>query len=337
MGPLQAGCRGGAAVAIAALVPAGDGGHNAGDGINAADRIVFCVHDDNVVVMVAADGLGRPPGGGQGGTAVAAVAPLTGAGKGGHDAVGIHFADAVALALADVGVPLTIHADRSGPHDGGPGGRLTIPGPALLPIASEGRDDAGLQVQAAYALILNIRDEQAAFAIQEAIVRLPQLRQHTGATVATVPWDTSPGHRGDDTGGGIDFADSGIQPVHDVDVPVGIHIERVQVIQCRFCGRAAVTRVALTTAAGNGGDNPGILVDTADGVGAPVGNIQVAGSVEGTPIGFADQCLSGRATVAGVASLASPDYCLNDANRKSHALVLPYHGAGGAFGQTARL
>src|SRR5438093_5987507 len=51
--PLQAGCRGGAAVAIAALVPASDGGHDAGDGINAADRIVFGVHDDNIVVMVA--------------------------------------------------------------------------------------------------------------------------------------------------------------------------------------------------------------------------------------------------------------------------------------------
>src|SRR5207247_8052332 len=81
VGPLQAGRRGGAAVAIAALVPTGDGGHDAGDGINAADRIVFGVHDDNVIVMVAPDGLGRPPGGGQGGTAVAAVAPCTGAGK----------------------------------------------------------------------------------------------------------------------------------------------------------------------------------------------------------------------------------------------------------------
>src|SRR5262249_48144495 len=48
VGPLQAGCRGGAAVAIATLVPAGDGGHDTSHGINAADRIVFCVHDNNV-------------------------------------------------------------------------------------------------------------------------------------------------------------------------------------------------------------------------------------------------------------------------------------------------
>src|SRR5262249_54156341 len=144
-------------------------------------------------------------------------------------------------------------------------------------------------------------------------------RQYAGATVATVPWDTSPGHRGDNTGGSIDFADSGIQPVHDVDIPVDIHIERVQVIQRRCRGRAAVAGVALTTATSDGCDDARILVDTADGVGAPVGNIEVASGVEGTSIGFADQCLGGWAAVASVASFASPDHCLNDANLNSHA------------------
>src|SRR5712692_9632622 len=89
--PFQASCRGGTAIAIATLVPASDSGHDTGHGIDAADRIVFGVHDDNVIVMVAPDGLGCPPGGSQSGTAVAAVAPRTGAGKGGQDAVGFDF------------------------------------------------------------------------------------------------------------------------------------------------------------------------------------------------------------------------------------------------------
>src|SRR5215467_6491268 len=137
MRPLQTSCRGRTAVAIAPLMPAGNGGDNAGNSINAADGIILGVHDDNVVVMIAPDGLGRPPGGGQGGTTVAAVAPLASTGKGGHDTVGIDFADTIALALADVGVALAIHADCPGPHNGGPRGRLTIPGAAFLPIASE--------------------------------------------------------------------------------------------------------------------------------------------------------------------------------------------------------
>src|SRR5712691_9211437 len=169
---LETRCRGGSAVAVASLVSTGDGGHDAGHGIDAADRMVLRVHDDDVVPMIAPDGFGRAPGGGQGRAAVAAVPPLAGTSERGHDAVGIHFPDAVALALADVGVPLAIHADRPGAHDRSVRGGVPIPGPSLLPITGEGRDDAPPEVQTAYSLILNIRDEQVAFAVQEAIVRL---------------------------------------------------------------------------------------------------------------------------------------------------------------------
>src|SRR2546425_12516240 len=218
---------------------------------------------------------------------VAAVAPLAGTGEGGHDTVGIHFPDAVALALADVGVPLVIHADRPGAHDGGLRGGLPIPGPSLLPITGEGRDDTGLQVQTAYPLVLNIRDEQAAFAIQEAIVRLPQLGQDAGAAVPGVARFARPRHRGDDTAGGIDFADGGVQPVDDVDIAVGIDLERVQIIQGRRVCRAAVAGVALTPAARDGHDDARALADAADGVVAPVANVELALRVDVTSVCFA--------------------------------------------------
>jgi len=70
---LQAGVRGGSAVAIESLVPTRDSGHDAGHGIDAADRTVLRIRDDDVVLMVAADGLGRTPGGGEGRAAIAAV------------------------------------------------------------------------------------------------------------------------------------------------------------------------------------------------------------------------------------------------------------------------
>src|SRR5207245_10088310 len=168
-----------------------------------------------------------------------------------------------------------------------------------------------------------IRDEQAAFAIQEAIVRLPQLGQDAGAAVTTVAWFAGPSRRGDDARGGIDFADGGVQPVYDVDIAVGVDLERVQIVQGRLGGRTAISGVALTPAARDGHDDAGILVDAADGVVAPVANVEVALRVEVTPVCFADQRLRSRATVACVAFLSRPDHRLDLANRTRHARFRP--------------
>src|SRR5262245_37326528 len=143
VGALQAGFRRRPAVAIASPMPAGDGGHDPGHGIDATDRVVLRVHDDHIVLMVTADSLGRAPGGRKGRAAVAAVAPLAGTGKGRHDSAGIDLPNAVAFSLADVGVPFALHADGSGAHDGSLHGRFTVPRTLVLAIAGEGRDYAG--------------------------------------------------------------------------------------------------------------------------------------------------------------------------------------------------
>src|SRR4029453_7873003 len=319
VGTLQAGFRSRPAVAIASPVPAGYGGHGPRHGVDAADRAVLRVADDAVVPTVTPDGLGRAPGGREGRAAVAAVAPLAGTGKGGHDPAGIHFPNTVALSLADVGVSFAIHADCPGTHDGSLRGRFSIPGPPLLAIAGEGRDDAGLQIQAANPLVLNIRDEQAAFAVQETIVRLPELSRDAGAAVAAVARLAGPSHRGDDARGGIDFADGGVQPVDDVDIAVGVDLERIQVIQgCLGC-RAAIAGVPLTPPARDGHYEARALADTANGVVAPVANVEVALPIEVTPVCFADQRLNRRAAVASVAFVARPDNRLDLANLERHA------------------
>src|SRR5437773_2794157 len=323
VGTLQAGFRSKPAVAIASSVPAGNGGHNPGHGIDAADRMVLRIHDDHVVLMVAPDGLGCAPGGREGRAAVAAVTPLAGTGEGGHDAAGIHFPNAVAFSLADVGVPLAIHADCPGAHDGSLRRGFPIPGPTLLAIAGEGRHDAGLQIETAYPLILNIRDEQAAFTVQETIVRLPQLGQDPGAAVAAVARLARASHRGDDARGGFDFTDGGVQPVDDVDIAVGVDLERIQVIQGRRGCRAAVAGVALTPAARDGHDDARALADAADGVVAPVANVEVALRVEVAAVCFADQRLSRRAATACVAFLSRSDDRLDLANLERHARFPP--------------
>src|SRR4030095_6459159 len=113
-------------------MPTRDGDHDARHGIDAADRVVFRIHHDDVVPMVAPDGFGRAPGSVERRTRVAAIAALAGPGECRHDAVGIHLPNTVALALADVRIALTIHADRAGAHDQSLRGRLPVPG-SLLP------------------------------------------------------------------------------------------------------------------------------------------------------------------------------------------------------------
>src|SRR5438552_2749880 len=84
-----------------------------------------------------------------------------------------------------------------------------------------------------------------------------------GPAVAPVARFAGSGHGGNDARRGIDFPHGGVQPVYDVDVTVGIDLERVQVVQGRLGCRAAVSGVALTPAARDGRDDPRILVDAA--------------------------------------------------------------------------
>src|SRR4030095_17077343 len=94
----------------------------------------------------------------------------------------------VALALSDIVIALTIHADRGGAHDRSLRGSLPRPGSLLLAGAGEGGDDAGLQIQTSDPLVLNVRDEQSASTVQEAIVWLAQLGADSRAAVASVAW-----------------------------------------------------------------------------------------------------------------------------------------------------
>src|SRR5215471_18105782 len=322
VGPLQTGVRGEPSVAIASPMSAGDGDHDAGPGIDAADRMVFRIHHGDVVPMIAPDGFGRAPGGGEGRTAVAAVATLAGPGERRHDAAGIHLPNAVALTLTDVRITLAIHADRAGAHDRSLRGRLPVAGSLFLAVAGEGGDDAGLEIQASYPLVLNVRDEQSALTVQEAIVRLAQLGPGSRAAVASVARFAGAGDRGDDARAGVDLANGGVQAVDDVDVTVGIDLERIQVVQGRGDRGAAISRVALAPAARDGRDDARALVDSADGVVTPVGNVEVALRVEGAPVCFADPRLSRRASVARVPVLSRPDKRLDHADLEGHGQLL---------------
>src|SRR5262245_44066409 len=324
VGPLQTGLRGEPSIAIASPMSTGDGDHDPGPGIDAANRMVFRIHHDDVVPMIAPDGFGRAPGSAEGRAAVAAVAALAGSGERGHDAAGIHLPNAVALALADIRIALAIHADRAGAHDRSLRGRLPVSGSLFLAVAGEGGDDAGLQIQTSYPLVLNVRDEQSALTVQEAIVRLAQLGPGSRTAVASVARFAGADDRGDDARAGIDLADSGIQPVDDVDVAGGIDLERIQVVQGRGDCGAPISRVALAPAARDGRDDARALVDSANGVVAPVGDVEITLHVEGAPVRFADPRSSRRPSVARVPVLSRPDKRLDHADLEGHGRLLSF-------------
>ena len=164
--PVKAGVGGRAAVAVAAAPPAGDGGHEAGGGVNAADGVVFGVHHDDIAGGVAAQGFGRAPGGVQRRAAVAGIAALRRrAGHGAHNAPGGDHAHAVAFPLGDIDIAAPVRAYGAGAQDAGLPGRHTVAAPRFLPVAGESVNQPGRQVQTADALVLNIGNEQAAASI----------------------------------------------------------------------------------------------------------------------------------------------------------------------------
>jgi hypothetical protein len=74
------------------------------------------------------------------------------------------------------------------------------------------------------ALILHIGNEQPTATIETTVVRLAQLGACPRTTIATRPRLAGPGHGRDDACGRLDLPDDCIQPVHDVDVAVGVDL-----------------------------------------------------------------------------------------------------------------
>src|SRR5262249_6555352 len=147
MWPVQSGSRRRPAIALPALVSSGDSGHYTCHRVNAADGVVLGIDHHQVVVVVAADGLRGSPGRYEGWSAIAAVATLAGPGIGGHDAVGIDLADAIAFALTDVGIPVAIHAHGAGAQNTGRRRRTAITGAGFFSSSSKGGDDARMHIQ----------------------------------------------------------------------------------------------------------------------------------------------------------------------------------------------
>src|SRR6185437_6029633 len=180
MRPVETSLASVATITSAAFASARYGCHLPRLPVDTPDRMILCIDNVNIARIIATESLGaverrlvsRTVG----------RAACSRAGQRGDDAVGIDLAHGVALALGDVRVALAIHAHRPRSHENGLAGRTAVTdGPAIdLTLVSRGagerRNSAGEQIDAANPAIAHIGDEQSAFAVQTAIVRLAQRR-----------------------------------------------------------------------------------------------------------------------------------------------------------------
>jgi hypothetical protein len=181
-----------AAVAARTLAAARNGGDDAGLRVDLADGVVLGIDDVHVAERVAANALGpaehRPPSR----PTVTAGAGLARPRNGSDEAASVHLADGIALAFADIGIALAVHAYRPrADHDGLRRRAAVADGCALdfafrASGAGEGGDDAGLQIQPADPPIGHVGDQQSPLAVQAAIIGLAQHGRGARAAVAAV-------------------------------------------------------------------------------------------------------------------------------------------------------
>ena len=108
---------------VSGAADAGDGGDDAGGGVDLADAVVVGVGDVEVSGRIDGERGGRIQGRGGGEASVAAVALDPVAGDGGDDAAGAYFPDNVVPGLSEVEIAIGVEGDgfREGERDGGRG------------------------------------------------------------------------------------------------------------------------------------------------------------------------------------------------------------------------
>src|SRR5207237_352955 len=158
MRSIQAGSDRRSRVAHTAPAPPGDRRDHASHRVNAANGVIFSIHDQEIAVVVTPNGLGRPPGSSYSRPPVPTVS------------MRVHLADAITVPFTDVGVALAVHTHSARPEDTGGSGRTAITSPHLFSGAGKGRDDPRKQIQAPDPLVLHVSNEEPAATIEATVV-----------------------------------------------------------------------------------------------------------------------------------------------------------------------
>lgn len=162
---------------------------------------------------------------------------------------------------------------------------------------------------------MHVGDQQAALAVEAAVVRLAKLRLGAGAAVAAEAFDAGAGQGGDDAGFAVHLADDGGTLLNDVHIAIGVDRHGVGGSDDRLERRAAVAIAGpdFLAAARDGGDDSRLKVQLADTVVAHVANVEVACTVEVAVERIVQQRRGGVAAVAAETLFSSAGHAGDNA------------------------
>src|SRR5260370_23618936 len=211
-----------AAGTVALLAGACDADDSAVGGSVFAHDVIGGIGDDDVVVLVDAEWLGRVERGHAGVAAVACVAGLAGASHGADFPLRIDDAERVARALQDVDVAVAV--DRGGARIDqrralGIGAILRN---ALRAAAGHETPPARFHVDRADAAVVEVRYvELAEVGVERDAVDTAELGVQHLAAIAGVALPAGPGKSSDRAGLGVDLADAAVPGIGDINRAVG--------------------------------------------------------------------------------------------------------------------
>src|SRR6187455_2084891 len=131
-------------------------------------------------------------------------------------------------------------------------------------------------------MVAGIGDVEVSGGIEDQVGRVVELRQGGGAAIARKARGPGPRDRADDLGRGIDAAYAMVETSRDVQVARRVEREPAWLrAETRLAGGAAVATMSRMHAIpGEGGQQSGCRIDSADAAVARVGDEQVALRVE---------------------------------------------------------
>ena len=149
----------------------------------------------------------------------------------------------IPLPLAHIDIPPAVSAHRARPENPRLNRQPAVARMRLFARPRECADNPACDVQPPYALILHIRDKQPAPAVQRAVIRLPHPRRHRRPAISPIPHAAIPRHRADYPAPPRYLTHSWIEPLQNIHIPIGIRLNRVNLINPRRRRKPAIPRM----------------------------------------------------------------------------------------------